>query len=242
MRITVLTIFPEFFDSFLDSVLVKRAAEKGLLEVEIRDIKDYADGSFRHIDDSPYGGGAGMIMRCEPLIGCLEAVKTGNSHTVMFMPGGVPYTQDKVHEYTGMDHLILICGHYEGIDARVNSYCDEFISVGDYVLSGGEIPAMAVIDSIVRLLGTIRRASTEEESFENGLLEYPQYTRPADFRGMKVPAVLMSGNHKEIEKWRLKESLRLTAEIRPDLLADRELSEAEKKLLEEIENEKNNPQ
>lgn len=241
MRITVLTIFPEFFDSFLDSVLVKRAAEKGLLEVEIRDIKDYADGSFRHIDDSPYGGGAGMIMRCEPLIGCLEAVKTENSHTVMFMPGGVPYTQDKVHEYTGMDHLILICGHYEGIDARVNSYCDEFISVGDYVLSGGEIPAMAVIDSIVRLLGTIRKASTEEESFENGLLEYPQYTRPADFRGMKVPAVLMSGNHKEIEKWRLKESLRLTAEIRPDLLADRELSKAEKKLLEEIEKEKNNP-
>ena len=221
MRITVLTIFPEFFDSFLDSVLVKRAAERGLLEVEIRDIKDYADGSFRHIDDSPYGGGAGMIMRCEPLIGCLEAVKTGNSHTVMFMPGGVPYTQDKVHEYTGMDHLILICGHYEGIDARVNSYCDEFISVGDYVLSGGEIPAMAVGDSLARLLpGVLKEGSLEEESFSKGLLEYPQYTRPADYHGEKVPEVLLSGNHEAIAAWRREQAVELTRRFRPDLMKE----------------------
>lgn len=238
MRITVLTMFPEFFDSFLSSVLVARAVSRGLLTLEILDIKDYADGSFRHIDDSPYGGSAGMIMRCEPLIRCLESVSDANSRTVMFMPGGQPYTQNKVHEYTETEHLILICGHYEGIDARVNSFCDEFISVGDYVLSGGEIPAMAVIDSITRLLGTIRHESTQEESFEDGLLEYPQYTRPPVFRDMEVPPVLLSGNHGAIERWRLKESLRLTQKIRPDLLENRILSQTEKVLLEEIEDEK----
>ncbi|MBQ9824338.1 MAG: tRNA (guanosine(37)-N1)-methyltransferase TrmD [Solobacterium sp.] len=242
MKISVLTMFPEMFDSFARSVLVERAAERDLLELEIIDIKDYAGGSYRHIDDSPFGGGAGMVIRCAPVIEALETIGNENSHTVMFAPSGTPYTQAKVHEFEKKEHIILICGHYEGIDARVNGYCDEFISMGDYVLSGGEIPAMAVIDSLVRLIGTIRRASTEEESFENGLLEYPQYTRPAEYRGMKVPEVLLSGNHGAIERWRMKESLKQTLKVRPDLIEQRLLTTEEKEILEEIENEKDEVQ
>ena len=238
MKITVLTMCPEIFTGFLQSALVARAAQRKTLELEIVDIRDYAEGSYRHIDDSPFGGGAGMIMRPQPLIDALEAVRSANSHTVLFAPGGNTYDQKKVHEYKELDHLILICGRYEGIDARVNAYCDELLSMGDYILSGGEIPAMAVIDSIVRLLGTIRQVSTEEESFENGLLEYPQYTRPADFRGMPVPEVLLSGNHEKIRRWRLKQSLKRTMAERPDLLQNRCLSEEEKSILREIENER----
>lgn len=241
MKITVLTMCPEIFEGFAQSVLVRRASDRNMLELKISDIRDYAKGSFRHIDDSVFGGGAGMLMRPEPVIDALEACRDENSHTVLFAPGGNTYDQKKAHEFCGLDHLILICGHYEGVDARVNAYCDELLSIGDYVLSGGEIPAMAVIDSIVRLLGTIRSASTEEESFENGLLEYPQYTRPADFRGMKVPAELLSGNHEKIRLWRLKESLKRTLEARPDLIAAKELSEEEKLLLEEIMNDQKMP-
>lgn len=237
MKISVLTMCPEFFDSFLNSVLVARGAKRDLLNIEIVDIRSFAGGSFRHIDDSPYGGGAGMIMRAEPVVSALESVLSENSHTVLFAPAGNTYTQQKAHEYSEKDHLILICGHYEGIDARVYPYCDELLSIGDYVLSGGEIAAMAVIDSVVRLLGTIRSESTEEESFENGLLEYPQYTKPRTFRGQEVPEVLLGGNHEKIRRWRLKESLRKTAETRPDLIASRQLSKEEKQLLEEIEDE-----
>ena len=238
MKISVLTMCPEFFESFLKSTLVARAASRQLLDLEIIDIREFADGSFRHIDDSPYGGGAGMIMRAQPLISALESVRTADSHVVLFAPAGNTYTQKKAHEYQQKDHLILICGHYEGIDARVYPYCDELLSIGDYVLSGGEIPAMAVIDSIVRLLGTIRAESTEEESFESGLLEYPQYTKPRSFRGADVPEVLLGGNHEKIRRWRLKESLKKTAEMRPDLIASRQLSEEEKILLKEIEEER----
>lgn len=237
MKITVLTMCPEIFDGFLHAALVVRAEERNLVNVELVDIREFAKGSYRHIDDSPFGGGAGMIMRPQPVTDALESVRTENSHTVLFAPGGRTYNQAKVHEYEQLEHLILICGHYEGIDARVYSYCDELLSIGDYILSGGEIPAMAVIDSLVRLSGTIRKASTEEESFENGLLEYPQYTRPAEYRGMKVPAVLLSGNHEKIRLWRLKESLKRTLQNRPDLLEKRESNREEKQLLKEIEDE-----
>ena len=237
MIIDVLTVCPEVFISFQESVLIRRARERGILEVRITDIRDFADGSFRHVDDSVYGGGAGMILKCGPVISALESLRKDESHTVLFSAAGEPYTQKKAREYAGLDHLILIAGHYEGFDARILDEADEQICMGDYILSGGEIPAMAVIDSIVRLLGVIRPESTEEESFENGLLEYPQYTRPYEFRGKKVPDVLLSGDHEKIRRWRLKESLRLTQQNRPDLLEQKELTDEEKDLLEEILNE-----
>ncbi|MDO4413474.1 MAG: tRNA (guanosine(37)-N1)-methyltransferase TrmD [Erysipelotrichaceae bacterium] len=238
MRISVLTMCPEIFAGFTESALVKRAVQKGSLQLEFVDIREFAGGSYRHIDDSPYGGGAGMIMRPVPVIDALRSVRSEESHTVIFAPCGNLYTQKKVHGYEQLEHLILICGHYEGIDARVYEECDELLSVGDYILSGGEIPAMSVIDSIVRMLGTIRQQSTEDESFENGLLEYPQYTKPAEFEGRKVPDVLLSGNHEKIRLWRLKQALARTAEERPDLLENRQLSEEEIRLLKEIDNEK----
>ena len=234
MRITVLTMFPEMFDSFLNGPLIVRAREKQLAEIEIADIRKYAGGSFRHIDDSPYGGGAGMIMRAQPVLDSLAAVRSENSHVILTAAGGHPYTQKDVRRLAEKDHLILIAGHYEGVDARVYDHVDELISVGDYILSGGEIPVMAVIDSLVRITdGIIRSESTEDESFENGLLEYPQYTKPREIEGMKVPDVLLSGDHGAIEKWRRQQSLRITKKQRPDLFARYELSEEEKSLIED---------
>ena len=237
MRITVLTVCPEMFAGIHDWVLVKRSEERGLLQLEIIDIRSFADGSFRHVDDSPYGGGVGMILRCEPVLRSLKQYKDENSHTVLFSPAGERYTQEKAHAYAGKEHLILVCGHYEGVDARIQSACDEEISVGDYVLSGGEPAALVLIDSITRLLGTIRQESTVEESFENGLLEYPQYTRPAEYEGMAVPEVLLSGNHERIRRWRREQSLRLTLEKRKDLLESCQLSDEDLEIIERIKNE-----
>jgi tRNA (guanine37-N1)-methyltransferase len=238
MRIRILTIFPDQFESFLRHPLTARAIERGLLDLGIIDLKEYADGSFRHIDDSPYGGGAGMILRCEPVFRALDACRTPQSRVIAFTPTGSPYHQTDAHRLKEAGDLILICGHYEGMDERIMTAVDEEISVGDYILSGGELPAMTITDSLIRLLdGTIRADSTAEESFENGLLEYPQYTRPASFQGMDVPEVLRSGHAEKIRRWRLKESLRKTMTKRPDLLADRLLNEEEQQLLEEIRNE-----
>lgn len=242
MRISVLTIFPEEFQDFQRKPIVARAVSRGLLTIEIIDIKDFASGSFRHIDDSPFGGGAGMLMRCEPVFGALRSVHTEDSWTILTSPAGKPYTQQRARQLAGMEHLILLCGHYEGMDARIEEAADEAISVGDYVLTGGELPAMVIMDSIARLLGTIREASTEEESYEQGLLEYPQYTRPADFEGRQVPEVLLSGHAERIRRWRLKESLRRTLAVRPDLLQQRALSSEEKELLEEIREEESSRQ
>ncbi len=234
MKITILTIFPEMFRDFLATSIVSRAIARGIAEIEIRDIRDYAYGSYRHVDDSPFGGGAGMVMKCQPVLDALEAVRTPQSHTVLMSPAGKVYDQKKAHEYAALDHLILICGHYEGVDARIQKHTDELISIGDYVLTGGELAAMVISDSVVRLLdGVIRAESTSEESHENGLLEYPQYTKPADYKGDRVPDVLLSGHHENIRKWRLKQSLKLTRECRPDLFEKYELNEEEKKLLEE---------
>ncbi|NCB33071.1 MAG: tRNA (guanosine(37)-N1)-methyltransferase TrmD [Erysipelotrichia bacterium] len=241
MRISVITMFPELFDSFLNGPIIRRASDRNLLQIELIDIKQHSDGSFRHIDDSPYGGGAGMILKCEPIMNALNTVRNSSSHTVLISPQGTSYTQKKAHELIAQNHLILICGHYEGIDARIEAEADEEISAGDYILSGGEIPAMAMIDSIARLCGTIRDTSTKEESFENGLLEYPQYTKPREFKGKSVPEVLLSGHNERIRIWRLKESLRRTLHKRPDLLANRTLTEEELNLLNEIQMEEHLP-
>ena len=269
MKITVLTMFPQLFDGFRGGPVVQRAIRKGILELEIVDIKEFAPGSFRHIDDSPFGGGAGMVMRCQPVLDALRSVKNrsggdgascnndesasrscdygaspscedGTSHiseemTVAMTPAGRSFDQKMAHRLSELAHLILICGHYEGMDERIYRHVDEEISIGDYVLTGGEIAAMVVSDAVIRLLpGALRGESTSEESFENGLLEYPQYTQPAVYEGEAVPEVLTSGNHARIRRWRLKESLRRTLERRPDLLEGRQFTEEELALLEEI--------
>ncbi len=219
MRITVLTICPEQFGDFARTPLAARAQAAGRLSLEILDIRDFAPGSFRRVDDSPYGGGAGMVLRCQPVLDALASVRTPQSHTAVLAPIGKPYTQADAHRLAQEEHLILICGHYEGMDARIYEDADELLSIGDYVLTGGELPAMVIMDSVLRLVpGNMKEESAREESFEAGLLEYPQYTRPADFRGRKVPEVLLSGDHEAIRAWRLREAHRVTRERRPDLL------------------------
>lgn len=245
MRISILTIFPESFDSFLSTPVVARAVDKGAVSIDIVDLKEFAEGSFRHIDDSPFGGGAGMVLRCQPVLDALRDVReqsTGPLHVVAMSPAGAKYDQATAHRFASLDHLVLLCGHYEGIDARILDRVDEEISLGDYILTGGELPAMTVTDSVVRLLpGALRTASTEEESFEDGLLEYPQYTQPREYDGMTVPEVLLSGDHGRIRRYRRKESLRLTKERRPDLLeayiAAGKLTEEDRELLLELEAE-----
>lgn len=248
MKITFLTIFPQLFDSFLAAPIPQRAVKKGALEIQVVDIRDFSTGSFRHIDDSPFGGGPGMVMRCQPVLDALRAVqkeqaRDAASVTAALSPAGAVFTQKTAHRFAGLDHLILICGHYEGMDERIYRHVDEEVSIGDFILTGGELAAMAVADAVIRLLpGAIRSESTGEESFENGLLEYPQYTQPAVYEGESVPDVLLSGNHEKIRKWRLKESLRRTLLRRPDLLADRILSAEERQFLDEIRAEEAVPQ
>ena len=240
MRISILTVCPELFGSFLQSHEVKRAAKRSGAEVEVIDIREFAPGSFRHIDDSPYGGGRGMVLRCQPVADAVEAVKgcgiNVSVRTILLSPAGTVYDQKKARELAAVDHLILVCGHYEGFDARIYPLADELISVGDYILTGGELPAMAVADSVLRLLeGNLKEGGAGEESFEDGLLEYPQYTKPAEFRGQKVPEVLLSGDHEAVRKWRLEAALKETLERRPDLLEGRKFTEEEKALLRELE-------
>ena len=219
MKITILSVVPEMLSSLQASPIVQHAMQKGILELEIVDIKEYADGSFRHIDDSPFGGGAGMIMRCEPVYRAYRSVCSNGCHTIIPTPAGIPYTQKKAHELCGYEHLVLIAGHYEGLDERIFDLADERICMGDYIVSGGEYACMSITDSIVRLLpGVIRKESIEEESFENGLLEYSQYTKPVEFEGKRVPDVLRSGNHKAIARFRHEDALKKTAMYRPDLL------------------------
>ena len=341
MKISVLTIFPEMFDDFQREPVIARAVRRRALELDVVDIRSFAGGSFRHIDDDTYGGGAGMVMRAEPVLDALAAVtdppprkapgagiadesgaaggrtnagsagegstgksgadggrtnagsadegstgesgadggrtnagsagegstdegSTGDSgadggrtnagsageggtdkgsvpaarrRVILLAPSGHLYTQKKARQFAALDHLILICGHYEGIDARVEPYTDDILSIGDYVLTGGELSAKVVMDSVVRLLpGVLRAESTGEESFENGLLEYPQYTKPAVLKdGQSIPDVLLSGDHEKIRIWRLRESLRRTRDCRPDMLAARDMSEEEMKILRELD-------
>jgi tRNA (guanine37-N1)-methyltransferase len=234
MRITVLTLFPEMFDGFKNTSIIKRAIGKGLVSVEAINIRDYTKDKYGRTDTPPIGGGAGLIEKAQPIVDAIKAVRTPNSKTVLFSPRGATYDEAKAKEYAKLDHLILVCGHYEGVDERVNAYVDELLSIGDYVLTGGEIPAMAVSDSVIRLLdGAIAEESLEDESFNDCLLEYPQYTEPYDFEGATVPDILYSGNHEAISKWRRKQSLLLTKEHRPDLFGKLELSKKDKALLDE---------
>ncbi len=217
LKISILTMFPNMFDSMNENPVVKRALDRGLLELEYVDIKNYARGSFRRIDDSPCGGGPGMIIRIDVIMKALQAVRRDNSLVVLLSPKGRLYSQTLAHEFADKEHIILICGHYEGIDARIEKHVDLMLSVGDYILTGGEIPAMAVTDSVARLLGTIREGSTADESHENILLEYPQYTKPAEYMGDCVPEILLSGNHEKVEQWRHEQAVETTKQLRPDL-------------------------
>lgn len=219
MRISILTISPRMLDGLFQAPIVQHALNDHKLELEVIDLKEYAPGSFRAIDDSPYGGGAGMILRCQPILDALKQIRKENSHVILLAPIGQPYVQETAHRFVNYEHLIIICGHYEGIDARVYERVDEIVSLGDFIVSGGEFPATMIVDSIVRLMdGVIKKESIEEESFENGLLEYPQYTKPAIYDGMEVPEVLRSGNHQKIAEWKKQASLEVTKKYRPDLI------------------------
>lgn len=221
MKITILTIFPNLFEDFVKEPVIARAIEKKIAELEVVDIRPFAGGSFRHIDDDSYGGGAGMVMRCGPVLDALESVRTKGSYTAVLTPAGRRYTQKEARTFASLEHLILICGHYEGLDERILDHADGVFTIGDYVLTGGELPAKVVCDSVIRLLpGVLRAEATVEESFEQGILEYPQYTKPIDWKGEKVPEVLLTGNHERIREWRHQEALRITRERRPDLLEE----------------------
>lgn len=234
MNITVLTIFPEVFESFLKMPLVDRAIKKGIATINIVDIKPYAGGSFRHIDDSPCGGGKGMILRFDTSMKAIEAVRREISRVILLSPKGEVYSQKKARELSKEEDIVLICGHYEGVDRRVENHVDDMISIGDYVLSGGEMAAEVVVDSIVRLLdGVIRDGATEDESHENILLEYPQYTKPVEYMGERVPDILLSGNHQKIEEWKHIEALKDTKRLRPDLFEKYPLSDEERRTLDE---------
>ena len=233
MRISILTLFPELFENFFATSIVGRACREGTVSYDLVQIRDFAHDVHRTVDDKPFGGGAGMVMKCQPAFDAINSVRTDDSHIVLLSAKGVPYTQKKAHELAKKSHLIFLCGHYEGVDERIVQRCDEEISIGDYVLTGGELGAMVITDSVVRLIpGVIRSDSICEESYENGLLEYPQYTHPADYQGDPVPEVLLSGHHENIRKWRLQQSLLTTRRVRPDLFEAHELTNEEKKLLE----------
>lgn len=235
MHVWILTIAPEIFSGFLRSPLIERGRERGNFVLEVADLRDYVKGCFRKVDDSPYGGGAGMILRCEPVAGALAALRerAENLYAVSLTPAGKPYVQADAGRLCKKQNLVLLCGHYEGMDERIRSLVDEEISLGDFILSGGEIPAMAVADSLSRLMeGALKKGSLSVESFDGDRLEYPQYTRPSEFQGMRVPEVLLSGDHGRIETFRRQQALLRTWERRPDLIERTPLTREERKLLE----------
>lgn len=220
MKIDILSLFPFMFDNFLNTSIIKRAIEKEKVFINIINFRDYSKDSHKKVDDTPFGGGSGMVLTCQPIFDCVESIKTDDSYVILLTPTGVTYNQKLAKELTKFKHLIIICGHYEGFDDRIRTLVDLEISIGDYVLTGGELASMVVTDSVTRLIdGVITDTSLEDESFNNNLLDYPVYTKPRNFRGMKVPDVLLSGDHKKIEEYRKKEQLRLTNEKRKDLLS-----------------------
>lgn len=219
IKIDILTLFPKMFDGFLSESIIKRAIEKQKVEINIIDFRKYTNDPHNKVDDTPYGGGAGMVLMPQPIFDAVESLKKENSKVILLTPDGEKYNQNYAYSLSEEEHLILICGHYEGFDERIRTLADMEISIGDYVLTGGEIPSMIITDSVVRLIdGVIDRESHVNDSFNNNLLDYPTYTKPRDFRGMKVPDVLLNGNHAEIEKYRYQEQIKRTKERRPDLL------------------------
>ena len=221
MQFYIMTLFPDMVMDGLNTSIIGRAMDKGLLDIEAVNIRDYAFNKHNSVDDYPYGGGAGMVLTPQPIFDAVEDLKTENTKVILLTPDGKTYNQEMAYSYSKEEHIILICGHYEGFDERIRTLADSEISIGDYVLTGGEIPSMVITDSITRLIdGVIEKESHEYDSFNNNLLDYPTYTKPRDFRGMKVPDVLTSGNHKEIEKYRLEQQIKRTKERRPDLLKE----------------------
>jgi len=243
MEVDILTIFPGMFSGVMSESILGRAQSKGILTVRVHDIRDFAAGKHRIVDDYPFGGGPGMVMKPEPIAAaiehallCRECCMGGESRVVLTTPAGRPFTQGLAREYAGCEHLVILCGHYEGIDERVSTLVSDEVSVGDYVLTGGEIPAMVIVDATARLLpGALGDAtSAAEDSFWDGLLDYPHYTRPRQWRGLEVPDVLISGDHERIRRWRRERSLERTRRRRPDLLEQAELTCEDLKILRNL--------
>lgn len=218
MKIDILTLFPNLIEGYLSDSIIKRAIEKGLVEINLIDFRKYSPLHNLQVDDTPYGGGAGMLLRCEPIFLCLDEIKTEDSYVILLTPEGKIFNQKMAIDLKNKKHLILICGRYEGFDERIKTLVDAEVSIGDFILTGGEIPAMAIVDTVTRLVdGVINSESLVDESFENNLLDYPNYTKPSEYRGLKVPDVLLSGDHAKIKEYREAEKIKKTKEKRPDL-------------------------
>lgn len=226
MKIDILSIFPHMFDGFLNESIIKRAIDKKIVEINIHDFREYSLDPHKKVDDYQFGGGSGMILMPQPIYDCVDSIKTDDSYIILMTPQGVKYNQEKANELKLKKHLIIICGHYEGFDERIRQIADLEVSIGDYILTGGELASMVITDSVVRLLdGAINEESIKTESFNDGLLDYPVYTKPVNFRGMEVPSVLLSGHHENINKWRKQESIKRTRIRRPDLLEEKKYGE-----------------
>ena len=221
MKIDILTLFPNMFEKVFEDSIIKRGIDNKKIRVKIHNFRDYSKDPHHKVDDTPYGGGAGMVLTLQPLVDCIKELKKEDTVVILLTPSGKVYNQTIAYELSKKNHLILVCGHYEGFDERIKNYCDMEISIGDYILSGGEIPAMVLVDSIIRLLpGVIKEESHIKESFESSLLDYPTYTKPRVFEGYEVPEILLSGDHKKIDEYRKQERIRLTKENRPDLIKE----------------------
>lgn len=219
LKIDILTLFPNMFDGVFQESILKRAIDDGKIEINLINFRDFTNDPHNKVDDTPYGGGAGMVLMAQPIFDCVKSIRKENSKVILLTPDGIPYKQKMAYDLCGEEHLILICGHYEGFDERIRSICDMEISIGDYVLTGGELPSMIVSDAVTRLVdGVIETGSHKNDSFNNDKLDYPTYTKPREYDGMKVPDVLLSGDHKKIEEWRKIESIKRTKERRPDLI------------------------
>ena len=232
MKIDILTLFPEMFNGFLNTSIIKRAIDKNLVDVKLHNFRDFTKDKHHHVDDYPYGGGQGMVLMCQPIIDCLKSITNDDSFVVLMSPQGMTFKHSVAQKFATFQHLILICGHYEGFDERIRDYVDLEVSIGDYVLTGGELGSMVICDAVIRLLeGAIRQESHDDDSFAQGLLEYPQYTRPVEYDGNRVPDVLLSGHHQNIKEWRHYQSLKKTYLKRPDLLENYEFNEEELEML-----------
>lgn len=221
MKIDILSLFPEMYTGPFTESILKRARETGKVEINIHNFRDWSVDPHKNVDDTPFGGGSGMVLMCQPIFDCINSLKTSDSVVIMMSPGGRVYNQKAAYDLSRKKHLIILCGHYEGFDERIRSICDLEISIGDYVLTGGEIPSMVLVDSIVRLLpGVIDEESSKNESFNNNLLDYPVYTKPRVYNGMEVPSILLSGDHAKIDEYRYLEQIRKTKKLRPDLLGE----------------------
>ena len=240
MKIDVLTLFPEMIEGVIHSSILKRAIDNKIIEINIHDFREFSKDKNHKVDDYTYGGGAGMLIRCDPVIDCLKSISNyQQALKIITSPSGITFNQKVAQKYSNNEHIIIICGHYEGIDSRVLNYVDEEVSIGDYVLTGGEMAACVIIDAVSRLVDGVlgNNESKISESFDEDLLEYPQYTRPLEYDGYTVPEVLISGHHENIRKWRRYESIKKTFIVRPDLIDEESLNEEDKKILEQVKKE-----